>query len=60
MKTTADENRESAVNHIRDAITNIAEIIVHECEGSNDFNTGFKGKLKDSLTQLIEIRDKLT
>jgi hypothetical protein len=59
MYTTADENLDKAARHIHDAITHLVEIVVNHCHGHNDYKPEYKNKIKDSLRQLMDIRDEL-
>lgn len=60
MKTQADEARESAITNVQSAIENLAEIVVNQCHGHDEFNDAFKQTLALSLQGLIEIREALT
>ena len=59
VTTTADERRDDAVRSIKDAIRSLSEIVIEQCSGHDDWNAEYQGKLKQTLLELIEIRDRL-
>ena len=56
--TTADEHRDKAIEHIKEAISELSEIIVNQCSGHNDFREEYKNSLKEMMNTLIELRDQ--
>lgn len=59
VRTTADESLDRADTHIKDAIRELAEIVVNQVWGHEEYNHEYREKIKKSLTQLIEVRDLL-
>ncbi len=59
MNTTADNKRDEAIEHIRDSIKLLSEIIVGEEGGYSDYTEGYKNELQEALNQLITIRNKI-
>ena len=59
VTTTADEQKDSAIEHIKEAIKNLGEIIINQCWGHDDYSDDYSTGLKQSLIELITIRDRL-
>jgi hypothetical protein len=59
VQTTADDRRDEAVNHVKEAIRCLSDIVVDQCHGHDDWTPEYQGNLKRSLLELIEIRDRL-
>jgi len=59
VTTTADECRNEAANHIKEAIRCLSEIVINQCHGHDDWNAEYQGNMKRSLLELIDIRDRL-
>ena len=59
VATIADEKLESAKTHVRDAIKDLSEIVVQQCQGHDEFNSVYRNTIKQKLASLIEIRDEL-
>lgn len=60
MKTTADENRDKALVHVREAIKCLAEITVNECSGSDAYRATYRASIDKSFSDLIYMRDSLS
>lgn len=59
VKSTADENRDTCLKHIDDAIVCLSKIVVEQCEGTTLYKETYRFKLKKAFQELIEIRDSL-
>ena len=59
MSTEADGHRDKAVESVKDAIQNLSEIVVNQCCGHDDYGEEYRAALKQSLVDLIEVRDRL-
>lgn len=58
MKTTADEHLEIAKTCIADAVKNLSEIVVHQCNGHDEFTSAYQDKIKRAFFALIEVRNE--
>lgn len=59
MRTPADEARATATTNIQAAIQNLADIVVSQCHGHDEFTPEFKQTLTSSMNNLMVIRDKI-
>lgn len=59
VRTTADEQLESAKDNIQSAIKNLSEIVIEECWGSEDFSSEFSVILRKALSEMVEVRESL-
>ncbi len=59
VRTTADEKRDEAKEHINDALKCLTEIIDDEIWGYEDYNEDYKDKLENSMNLLRKIRRML-
>lgn len=59
MRTDADERVDKTKEHINDAIHHLKDVIVNECEGSNEYNQNYKHKLRETFDELLNLRNKL-
>ena len=57
---TAEEKRDVAVLEIQNAIKHLAAIVVDQADGHDEFNSYYRDVLKQTLTELISIRDRLS
>lgn len=55
----ADKNLVSAKEYVDSAIESLAAIVVHECDGYDEFTESFTSKMRDSMIELIAIRQRL-
>jgi hypothetical protein len=60
MRTDADKHLEEAVASIRDAVRSLSKIVIEECEGSGDYDVGWKESVTSVLNSLIICRDHLS
>lgn len=59
VETQADRKKESAIKHIKSAISDLSEIVVDQCPGSSDFKDTYLTKLRENFHKLLEVRDNL-
>ena len=59
VSTTADEKRDEALEHVRQAIRCLSEIVIEQCYGHDDWGAEYRGTLQRTLLELLEIRDRL-
>jgi hypothetical protein len=59
VRTDATEKLEEINEHIKRAIQLHADIVIGECYGSNEISAKFKTTLRETMNQLMEIREKL-
>jgi len=59
VHTTADERLAEARDHLNQAITALAEIVVNQCSGHDSWNAGFRSKMRKSLADLINVREEI-
>jgi len=59
VRTTADERRDKSKEHVNNAIAEIAQIVVDEVYGSEDYTDEYKLTLREVLNELLVIRDRL-
>lgn len=59
VATTADKNRDKAKREIEQAISNLAEIVVNQCWGWDEYHPRYFKALRKSLDELLDIRDRL-
>ncbi len=59
VKTAAQENVDSTIKNVNDAISDLNKIVVEQCWGTDEFKDTFRNDLKQSFHELIEIRDRL-
>ena len=57
VETTADEQIVFIKEHIDTAIEILSDIIIKRVWGWEDFNKEYQNDLKDTLNQLLDIRD---
>ena len=56
VRTTADRDRDKAMEYIVDAIDLIGDIVLEKTWGHDEYSVDYKTKLKDSLDNLLQIR----
>jgi hypothetical protein len=56
VRTTADEKRDAAKDHVDAAIKNLSEIVIDQVYGSNEFSQEYNKRLFLAMSTLIEIR----
>lgn len=59
MRTKADELRDNAKKHIRDAIICLTEMVVDRCDGMDEYRQDYQDKLKECLNELISVKHML-
>jgi hypothetical protein len=59
METTADRKLIKAKAHLKESIRELAGIIIHECEGHNDFDVEYWDTIKKSMYILIDTSKEL-
>ena len=59
IDTEADQHVSDASENIEKAIQHISKVVIDRVTGSRDYNTVFDNKLKTTLNDLLEIRDRL-
>ena len=59
MSYSADERRDKAVENIKEAIGHLGKIVIDEVWGTEDYNKEYMLKLRDTLYQLMSIRDDI-
>jgi len=59
MRTTADECKDRARDYVSQAVTQLSMIVVEQCHGSDQYEPDTYGYLRETLMQLIYIRDNL-
>jgi len=59
VRTSADEKRDEAKDHIVDAIKRLTEIVNDEIWGYDDYNEEYKDKLDESISLLRKIKRML-
>ncbi len=59
VQTDADEHRDQAVKHVREALRHLNEIIALECWGHDQYTRDYKNKLLEAHTKLVQIREDL-
>lgn len=58
VQTRADDKRDSARQHIADAVQDLAEIFVDECWGHDDYRKEYRANLKEIWLKLMEMKDE--
>ena len=56
VRTTADEKRDTAKDHIKMATKNLSEIIVDKVWGSDEFSLEYENRLLTALFDLLKIQ----
>ncbi len=59
MTTIADEKLYEAETHIQIAIDALSQIVVHKCQGHDDYNAEHQAKIQDVFIKLLAIRAEL-
>jgi hypothetical protein len=59
VRTVADEKLEAFKKHLDNAIPCLSEIVCGRCWGHEDFSKEYHEKLKQSLIDCLEIRERL-
>lgn len=59
VRTSADEKRDEAKDHIADALKCLTEIVNDEIWGYDDYNEEYKDKLDESISLLRKIKRML-
>jgi hypothetical protein len=57
--TTADERLEAARVAVDTAVKSLGEIVVNRVEGTREFTDSAMARFRESLSKLIEVRDRL-
>ena len=57
--TTADEHRDSARQHIQEAIEDLSQIVIHECWGHDGYRPEYRDALEEALGELLRLRKNL-
>jgi hypothetical protein len=57
--TEADKHVDSVREHIRDAINELDEIVIHGCWGVGDYGKEFYEELQKVFSELIDIRRRI-
>jgi hypothetical protein len=60
VTTDADKKIDLAKEHIQKSIECLSEIVINKCWGYDEFIDSYKAKLKQNLSELIEIRDRFS
>lgn len=59
VQTTADEHLSAAREAVREAIKNLAKIVVEEVWGHDEYTRDFKEDLRQAQDELIGVRERL-
>lgn len=59
IRTAADEKLESAKNHIKEAISDLQEIVISECWGHDSYNEDYEYEIEKSFHELIRLKKNL-
>jgi hypothetical protein len=59
VTTTADERLDSAIEHMKDAVKNLNDIVIGECWGYDEFKTSFRQEMTEVMMELIRLRKRL-
>lgn len=59
VQTTADEQLDLAKADVKTAIDHLAEIVIKQCWGHDEFNDAYYTNITHSLADLLRIRDRL-
>jgi hypothetical protein len=59
VRTTADEEKEKAVEALGDAIRYLSELVIHRCSGYTDYSEEYRKGLIKSFMDLVDIRDRI-
>ncbi len=59
IRTTADEKRDDAVEHVTKAIDALREIVIDECWGSRDFTGTYRKALEDAFDALRKVKQSI-
>lgn len=57
VRTTADEKRDKAEEHVQEAIECLSEIVIGRCYGADEYNVKYLNKLRGTLIGLLDMRD---
>ena len=58
-QTTADESRDGAQDHIDDAVSCLASLVIEQVYGWDDYSEEYRGKLRAALMDLLRIQSEL-
>ena len=59
VPTVADENLDSAKDHIQEAIKNLSSIVIDRVDGYDDYGEANYGVIVSALTDMLRIREEL-
>lgn len=59
VTTTADEHRDTALEEVDSALRHLAQIVVYQCNGANEYSKEYTTKLSESFSALMKIRGDL-
>ena len=59
VRTVADERLAEARDHLNQAIKALADIVVNQCSGYDEWNAEFQSKMRESLAELINVREEI-
>ena len=57
VRTTADEHLDCARETLGTAIKELAEVVINQCPGWDDFTPTAKDATAEALVQLLNVRD---
>lgn len=57
--TKADELRDQALEHVKEATKLISEVILNECDGYDEYRDSYKLILDEVFTELRDIKRKI-
>ncbi len=59
VRTTADENRDNACQYLREATKALAEIVIDECYGTDDYCPEYRKILQRVMYDTVELKGML-
>lgn len=59
VTTTADEKVDSVRTNVREATKALAEVVIEDCWGADEFTPEFKTTLREVMNDLLDIKNRL-
>ena len=59
METTAHRKLTSAKAHLKESIKELADIVIDECDGHDEYGEDYRDTIKESMYSLINVSREL-
>jgi len=59
VTTTSDQKLDSAANNVESAIDDLAQIVIHQCSGHDEYKEIYKNDIEEAFQLLLRVRKRL-